>query len=241
MKFLIVACESSFYFQVLLWDETLIGPISLIATPSNLKKTNVTKMFPIKAGDLPNIDVRNFIFITRPTLQLMDSIADNIHREERKNRVYQKNFYLYFLPKKSLLCERQLKNKGVYGSFKEIGEFKCDIFPFDNDLISMEYIDAFKELYIEGDYRCLHQAAQALCTIQKLYGRIPKIMGKGKFSQKVCDLAKTMAFNDNLGNNINDKGIIDALIILDRSIDVISALATQLTYEGLIGNDIDFH
>lgn len=191
-------------------------------------------MFPIKEGDLPNIDVRNFIYISRPNLHLMDAIATNIHREERKNRVYQKNFYLYFLPKRSLLCERQLKTKGVYGSFKEVGDFKCELFPFDSDVLSMEYADAYKELFIEGDLTSLHQSATAICTIQKLFGRIPRIMGKGKFAQKVCELAKTMAFNDNIGS-MNDKGIIDQLIIMDRSIDIMSALATQLTYEGLIG------
>lgn len=215
-----------------MWDESLTGPISLIAKPSFLKDHNVVKMFPIKPGDLPNVEVRNFVFITRPNLQLINAIASNIHSDERKNRVYRKNFYLYFLPGKSLLCENQLKSKGVFGSFQLIDNFKCQLFPFDSDVISMEYCDAYKELYIEGDLSCLYQSATALCTLQKLYGKIPKIVGKGKFAEKVKDLAKAMAVIDNI--DANDKGAIDQLIILDRSIDVLSALATQLTYEGLV-------
>ena len=58
----------------------------------------------------------------------------------------------------------------------------------DNDVVSMEYVDAYKELYIEGDLTCLHQSAIALCTLQRLYGKIPKIMGKGKFAEKVRNL-----------------------------------------------------
>lgn len=224
---------SNFYLQqVLVWDESLTGPASLISKPSFLKDRNVVKMFPIKPGDLPNVEVRNFIFISRPNLQLMNAIASNIHSDERKNRVYRKNFYLYFLPSKSLLCENQLKSKGVFGSFQHIGEFKCQLFPFDSDVLSLEYCDAYKELYVEGDLTCLHQSAKALCTIQKLYGKIPKIVGKGKFAEKVKELAKTLMLNENIGGN--DKGAIDQMIILDRSIDVLSALATQLTYEGLI-------
>lgn len=215
-----------------MWDESLTGPVGLIAKPSLLKDKNVVKMFPIKGGDLPNVEVRNFIFITRPNLQLMNAIASNIHSDEQKNRVYRKNFYLYFLPTKTLLCENQLKNKGVLGSFQVIDEFKCQLFPFDNDLVSMEYCDAYKELYIEGDLTCLHQSAAALCTLQKLYGKIPKIVGKGKFAEKVKELAKTMTLNENVGGG--DKGAIDQMIILDRSIDILSAFATQLTYEGLI-------
>jgi hypothetical protein len=219
------------FIKVLMWDDTLTGPISLIAKPEILKDRNVVKMFPIKAGDLPNVDVRNFIFITRPNLQLMNAIASNIHSDERKNRSFRKNFYLYFLPKRSLLCENQLKSKGVYGNFHVIDDFKCQLFPFDSDVISMEYPNAYKEIYIEGDYTCLHHSATALCTIQKLYGRIPKIVGKGKFAEKVKELSKTMILNENMPS---EKGTIDQLIILDRSIDTMSALATQLTYEGLI-------
>ena len=215
-----------------MWDESLTGPASLIAKPSFLKDRNVVKMFPIKAGDLPNVEVRNFIFITRPNLQLMNAIASNIHSDERKNRVYRKNFYLYFLPMKSLLCENQLKSKGVFGSFQVIDNFKCQLFPFDSDLVSMEYFSAYKELYIEGDLTCLYQSATALCTLQKLYGKIPKIVGKGKYAEKVKELMKTMVTNEHFSGN--DKGAIDQLIILDRSIDILSALATQLTYEGLI-------
>lgn len=44
-----------------------------------------------------------------------------------------------------------------------------------------------------------------------------------------------MMGKEELPPNAIGKGAIDQLIILDRSIDVMSALATQLTYEGLIG------
>lgn len=91
------------------------------------------------------------------------------------------------------------------------------------------------ELYIEGDPTCLYLTACALITLQKTYGRIPKIYGKGNFSQKVWDLTKSMGKLEPDIMNC-DKGAIDQLIIMDRSIDLMSVLATQLTYEGLIGN-----
>lgn len=76
-----------------------------------------------------------------------------------------------------------------------------------------------------------------MTSLQKLYGRIPKIYGKGNDSKKLWDLLKTMG-KEELPPNTMGKGAIDQLIILDRSIDVMSVLATQLTYEGLIGNHI---
>jgi vacuolar protein sorting-associated protein 33A len=70
-----------------MWDESLTGPVSLIAKPTLLKDMSVVKMFPITPGDLPNVDVRNFIFITRPSLQTMNAIASNVHSDEKKNRM----------------------------------------------------------------------------------------------------------------------------------------------------------
>lgn len=93
----------------------------------------------------------------------------------------------------------------------------------------------FRELHIEGDPSIIYQSASALVSLQKLYGRIPKIFGKGTNAQKVCELMKKMG-KDELINTGSGKGSIDQLIILDRSIDLMSVLATQLTYEGLIGN-----
>lgn len=92
----------------------------------------------------------------------------------------------------------------------------------------------FRELHIEGDPTIVHQSATALVSLQKLYGRIPKIFGKGTHAKKVCELMKKIG-REELVNTGSGKGSIDQLIILDRSVDLMSVLATQLTYEGLIG------
>ena len=63
-----------------MWDETLTGPIGLIAEYSFLKELEVVKMWQLKPGRLPPISVTNIIFITRPEVALMDCIAENLHR-----------------------------------------------------------------------------------------------------------------------------------------------------------------
>lgn len=102
-------------------------------------------MLPLRPGPLPDVDVRNIIFITRPNLKLMNCIAENIKQNDKLNKnISQKELFLYFLPRISTLCEMQLKNRGVYGSFTHVGEFKCNFFPVDNDLLSMELKDSFR-------------------------------------------------------------------------------------------------
>ncbi|XP_055638417.1 vacuolar protein sorting-associated protein 33A isoform X2 [Toxorhynchites rutilus septentrionalis] len=223
-------CEGT---KAIIWDESLGGPVGLVARYTFLKEHHVTKMYPLRPEPWVDIDVKNIIFITRPNQTLMDYIANNIHEEEQNKKISRKEFYLYFLPKRSFLCEKRLQVKGVHGSLAFIGEFKCNFFPFDNDLVSMELKDAYRDLYLEGDTTSLHQSACSLIALQKLYGRIPKVYGKGSCAQRVWELTKTMVDEEETVLH-SDKGVIDQMIILDRSVDLMSVLATQLTYEGLI-------
>lgn len=49
-----------------------------------------------------------------------------------------------------------LQNRGVFGNFTLLEELPCDIFPFDNDLMSMELDMAFKVLLKRGIlYLCM--------------------------------------------------------------------------------------
>ena len=117
--------------QAIVWDESLSGPVGLVTKYSFLKERNVVNMLTLKPGQLPDIDVRHIIFITRPNVKLMDSIAENVLSEDKKrkkqNSHVNKEFHLFFLPRKSVLCEKHLQVKGVYGSFTNIGEFKCHV------------------------------------------------------------------------------------------------------------------
>jgi vacuolar protein sorting-associated protein 33A len=95
----------------------------------------------------------------------------------------------------------------------------------------------YRDLSIDGDYTSVHQAALGLVTLQKLYGRIPKVYGKGNYARNVWDLTKMLTNQDatiNNPKNMNEKSLIDQMILIDRSVDFMSSLATQLTYTGLI-------
>lgn len=228
---LIEKCEGT---KAIVWDDSLSGPAGLIAKSTLLKQRNVVNNVPLRPGPLAKMDVKNIIFITRPELKLMDYIAQNVMSENSEDRKYhgiRKNYHLYFVPRRSKTCEKHLLS--VLGSFRNIGEFRCDFFPVDYDLISMELKSAYQDLIIDEDPTCLYQAACGLVSLQKLYGRIPKIYGKGNFAEKVWEYARIMGREEKAMFN-SDRGAIDQIIILDRTIDSMSILATQLTYEGLI-------
>ncbi|NXX44252.1 VP33A protein, partial [Tricholaema leucomelas] len=218
--------------KAIVWDEYLTGPFGLIAQYSLLKEHEVEKMFTLKPGRLPQADVKNIIFFVRPKLELMDIITDNVLREDR-GRSPQRDFHILFVPRRSLLCEQWLKEQGVLGSFIHREQYSLDLIPFDGDLLSMESESAFKECYLESDQTSLYHAAKGLMTLQALYGTIPQIFGKGECARHVANMMIRMK-REFPGSQNSIFPVFDTLLLLDRNVDLLTPLATQLTYEGLI-------
>uniref|UniRef100_A0A8C8X8U6 Vacuolar protein sorting-associated protein 33A n=1 Tax=Panthera leo TaxID=9689 RepID=A0A8C8X8U6_PANLE len=216
--------------KAIVWDEYLTGPFGLIAQYSLLKEHEVEKMFTLKGSRLPAADVKNIIFFVRPRLELMDIIAENVLSEDKRGPA--RDFHILFVPRRSLLCEQRLKDLGVLGSFIHREEYSLDLIPFDGDLLSMESEGAFKECYLE-DQTSLYHAAKGLMTLQALYGTIPQIFGKGECARQVANMMIRMK-REFTGSQNSIFPVFDNLLLLDRNVDLLTPLATQLTYEGLI-------
>ena len=79
-----------------------------------------------------------------------------INSREEEIGGFRKEFHIFFVPRKSLLCERKLKELGVYGTFTNVDEYCLNLLPLDNDLLSME---------MEGAYR-VRKLTQALFIVR---------------------------------------------------------------------------
>jgi hypothetical protein len=56
-----------------------------------------------------------------------------------------REYHVIFVPRKSHLCEKKLKELGVYGSFKDnLKEYFLDLIPLEYDVLSMENPELFK-------------------------------------------------------------------------------------------------
>ncbi|KAK9973903.1 hypothetical protein ABG768_022021 [Culter alburnus] len=215
--------------KAIVWDEYLTGPFGLIAQYSLLKEHEVEKMFTLKGGRIPSAAVKNIVFFVRPRLELMDIIAENVASEDK---LQPRDFHILFVPRRSLLCEQRLKEKGVLNSFTNIDEYILDLIPYDGDLLSMESESSFRECYLENDQTSLYHAAKGLMTLQALYGTIPQIFGKGECARHVANMMLRM--KREFSGHAQILPVFDTLLLLDRNVDLLTPLATQLTYEGLI-------
>lgn len=85
---------------------------------------------------------------------------------------------------------------------------------------------------MENDPTGLYLVAQSIVHLQKLYGPISVAWGKGQAAKYVWDLVQRLWREEQTKQQKNS--CIDQILLIDRAIDLISPLATQLTYEGLI-------
>ena len=97
----------------------------------------------------------------------------------------------------------------------------------------MEKPNIFAEYHLKKDPTCLHEMANAIMSIQALYGFAPVVYGKGAAAKTLYDLTARMK-REMQAEEPESPSQIDTMIIFDRQVDLISPLITQLTYEGLI-------
>ncbi|EXX62843.1 Vps33p [Rhizophagus irregularis DAOM 197198w] len=220
--------------KCLVLDPNISGPLSLIAGFSLLKEHGVEKVHYLQQGPLET-ELKSLIYICRPQLNYMKYIAEHIAHHQ-KDVVSNYEYNLFFVPRRTMICERVLEEAGVFGEIT-IGEYHLDLIPFEDDLLSLELDNTFKELYLDGDYTSIYYAARALMKLQTKFGLIPRVIGKGDCAKHLADMLLRMRKEvavDDPSSTLSVSQNVDSLIILDRSVDLISPLCTQLTYEGLI-------
>lgn len=255
-KELVLALESLGGSNIaLVLDPELVGPLGLLAEASLLKEHGVSGIYTLGGEGFDPIQVRSdtFMYIVRPQVQLMRAIAEVVHTSETQaeSSGLSPNIHsIHFVPRKSLLCDHALAECGVYGDV-ETAELKFDWIPYDEDTLTMGMNSSFRSLCMEGDLSNLYFAARGILTLQKIYGEIPFVYGKGTLSKYMWDLVgrlekeeKTMLAGLEgkvslpttaaLSFNGVVAGEIDTLIILDRNVDMVTPLLTQMTYEGLV-------
>lgn len=113
-----------------------------------------------------------------------------------------------------------------------LGEYPMEFIPFDQDILSMELESAFREISVEGDMSALYSMARALTNLQKTLGSIPRITGVGPAAEAVKNMCVKMRKES--GSATPNPGKIKRMILIDRGVDLITPMVTQVTYEGII-------
>ncbi|KAM9994732.1 hypothetical protein ACTFIY_000926 [Dictyostelium cf. discoideum] len=213
--------------KALVMDPKLIGLLNLLADPTFLSNCGADRRYELKPEI--NTDSKNIVYIVRPEVKYMHWITEHVKQHAEKG--LKKEYSIVFVPRATILCQRVLEEQGVMGNFV-ISDFPLDIVPFDEDVLSLELASSYREYLLDGDRTSLFHVAKSLMKLQAMFGTIPIVKGKGHCSRLVMDMIVRM--RKEMGEECTVPPEIDSLILLDRDIDTITPMCTQLTYEGLI-------
>ncbi|KAG6013997.1 hypothetical protein E4U54_005999, partial [Claviceps lovelessii] len=224
----------------IVFDKSLVGPIGTIVKVNTLQEYGVDKFFVLE-NDNVDTSQHNVVFIARGECgRHAETIANQIQRIRRHSQTTHE-FHVFWVPRRTLVSDQLLEEAGVLGDMN-ISELPLFFFPLEKDVLSLELDDSFKDLYLSKDITPTYLLARALMGIQQNHGLFPRIVGKGDNAKRVSDLLVRMRQEHLAGEDTGDSSTAglspsttnESIIIIDREVDFVTPLLTQLTYEGLI-------
>jgi hypothetical protein len=190
---------------------------------------DTTGILPI----LKEKEIRHLIYLLHAnisTLQAAVRFAENCKSQ------FVEDTTVILMPRPVKACSILFNQAGLLGDMT-IRSCPLSWIPLDDDVISLEIPGTLRSLAVDDDRSCLYTIAYGLHWLQQERGSIKYIKAKGQWANSVYEIMKTM--RQEAGTTVSavptsPSGGIQALIMLDRTVDMISPMATQLTYEGLL-------
>ncbi|XP_062498684.1 vacuolar protein sorting-associated protein 33B isoform X5 [Pezoporus occidentalis] len=209
-------------------EADLMSPLDRIANVSILKH-EVDKLYKVESRPAAGASDQ-FCFLVRPRIRTMRYIADIVNADKMSGR--SRKYKIIFSPQKFYACEMVLEEEGVFGDVT-CDEWSFYLLPLDEDIISMELPEFFRDYFLEGDHRWINSIARALQLLNSLYGPFGRVYGIGRCAKMSYELWWDLE-GESEGDGQGRKPEIGNVFLMDRDTDYVTALCSQVVYEGLV-------
>uniref|UniRef100_A0A8D0GEJ8 VPS33B late endosome and lysosome associated n=1 Tax=Sphenodon punctatus TaxID=8508 RepID=A0A8D0GEJ8_SPHPU len=206
-----------------------MSPLDRIANVSILKQHDVDKLY--KVENKPVFSTSDQLcFLVRPRIRNVKYVADIVNADKAAGRT--RKYKIIFSPQKFYTCEMVLEEEGIYGDVT-CDEWSFYLLPLDDDIISMELPEFFRDYFLEGDQRWISAVARALQLLNSLFGPFTRTYGIGRCAKMAHEVWRELA-EENEGDAQARKPEIGHVFLMDRDVDYVTALCSQVVYEGLV-------
>uniref|UniRef100_A0A8C4HQE2 VPS33B late endosome and lysosome associated n=1 Tax=Dicentrarchus labrax TaxID=13489 RepID=A0A8C4HQE2_DICLA len=166
-------------------------------------------------------------FLIRPRIKTVKWIyVANADKATGKFRRYK----IIFTPQKFYACEAVLEEQGIFGDVTT-DEWAFYLLPLDDDIISLELPEFFRDNFLAGDQRWVRTAGSALHLLHSLYGPFSKVYGIGRCSKMAYESWREQVAE---GEQRTRQAEIGRVFLIDRDVDFVTPLCSQVVYEGLV-------
>ena len=171
------------------------------------------------------------IFMIQPILNVLDIVISifTIIKALKSNSTK----HLVFVPGENHdAISRLLATQTI--NYFTIDSLNFDLIPIDTDLLSLENENSLKEMYINNNLTPIDNMATGLVKFEICFGKIKYKYIKGDLAQNFCQRLEEK--EKDMGLNTNDELL--GMIVLDRSVDFLTLMSSNYTFEGLIDEKI---
>ncbi|KAI4876158.1 hypothetical protein NFI96_017584 [Prochilodus magdalenae] len=217
-------------------DADLMSPLDRIANVTTLKQHEVDKLYKVEFKPIVSTSDQ-LCFLIRPRIQTVKWIADLVNVNKAAGRF--RRYKIIFTPQKFYACETVLEEQGVYGDITS-DEWAFYLLPLDDDIISLELPEFFRDNFLEGDQRWVTTAGSALHLVHSLYGPFSKVYGIGRCAKVHMVLHLLQMVYESWREQVEDgeqkarQPEIGNVFLIDRDVDFVTPLCSQVVYEGLV-------
>ncbi|XP_078285992.1 vacuolar protein sorting-associated protein 33B isoform X2 [Rhinoraja longicauda] len=210
-------------------EADLMSPLDRIANVSILKQHDVEKLY--KLDNKPVLGVSDQLcFLVRPRISSVKHIAEIVNADKADGRL--RKYKIIFTPQKFYMCETVLEEEGIFGDVT-IDDWDFYLLPLDDDLISMELPEFYRDYFLDGDHRWMCTVAKALHVLHSLFGPFSKTYGIGRCAKMTYQLWKEIV-KDAESEMKPRQAEIDQVFFIDRDVDYVTPMCSQVVYEGLV-------
>ncbi|XP_075934735.1 vacuolar protein sorting-associated protein 33B isoform X1 [Anarhichas minor] len=208
-------------------EADLMSPLDRIANVSILKQHEVDKLYKVEYKPVVSTSDQ-LCFLIRPRIQTVKWICDVANADKAVGRF--RRYKIIFTPQKFFACEAVLEEQGIFGEVTT-DEWSFYLLPLDEDVISLELPEFFRDNFLAGDQRWVRTAGSALHLLHSLYGPFSKVYGIGQCSKMAYESWREQVEQ---GEQRARQAEIGTVFLIDRDVDFVTPLCSQVVYEGLV-------
>ena len=239
--------------KTLVLEKSFVSKLNYLTSRENLKELQIRKDLIMLNSSSFRSDSPIIIYIITPNEENVKIIEKHIETNmkdfESKNsgelndkEKDSDKYHIIFIPKISGECYHFINNS-KYKKYFNTHILNIDIYQLDNEILSLENHDAFRDIYLENNLNSISQLSRAIIKYETVFGKIKHKYSKGFFSKKLIEMLNREEEESNNLNNLNTENETLACFIFDRNIDMITPMCTNWVYEGVldefIGIDFD--
>ncbi|XP_008335317.1 vacuolar protein sorting-associated protein 33B [Cynoglossus semilaevis] len=208
-------------------EADLMSPLDRIANLSTLKQHEVDKLYKVEYKPIISTSDQ-LCFLIRPRIKTVKWICGVVNADKTVGRF--RRYKLIFAPQKFYACEMVLEEQGIFGDVTT-DEWAFYLLPLDDDIISLELPEFFRDNFLAGDQRWVRTAGSALHLLHSIYGPFSKIYGIGRCSKMAYESWREQVEEE---ENRGRQAEIGNVFLIDRDVDFVTPLCSQVVYEGLV-------